>query len=280
MAGQQQEVGDAEADELPQQPEQEGAAAAGQDRLRRGGGQGAQARAEAADQNGALGDGCLHRVAASSDFGSGFATGQHLLDATAVHFQHLEPPAAEHDAIAGPRHPAEQRQQQTGQGVVAAFGRQVGQSQSSFQFVDRGHAVEGHGGFAFRSGHAFLVFGTGGFADDRLQHVGRGHHAFEAAVFVHHQRQAQGIGFQPLQGVERADRVGDDHGLAQAGAERQFAAAEDAVQQVLGLHDPDHVVDRAVADDEARVRRGLQRGGDGLGGMACGRPRRVRCAAS
>ena len=51
-------------------------------------------------------------------------------------------------------------------------------------------------------GIALLCPGPVGFADDRLQHVRRGHHAFEAAVFVHHQSHAQGIGFQPLQGVE------------------------------------------------------------------------------
>ena len=66
MAGQQQEVGDAEAHELTQQPEQEGATAAGQDRLRRGGGEGTQARTETADQYRTLGDGCFHRMAASA----------------------------------------------------------------------------------------------------------------------------------------------------------------------------------------------------------------------
>ena len=121
---------------------------------------------------------------------------------------------------------------------------------------------------------------TRGVADDRLQHVGGGDHALEAAVLVHHQRQADRIGFQPFQRVQRGDGIGHDHRLAQAGADRQFGAAEEPVQQVLGVHHADHVVDRPVADHEAGVRRGLQRGGDLLRRKGCGRSRPVRCAGS
>ena len=103
---------------------------------------------------------------------------------------------------------------------------------------------------------------VGRIADDRLQHVGRGHHAFEAAVLVQHQRQAERIGLQPLQRVQRGDGVGHHDRLAQRRRDRQLAAVEDAVQQVLRLHHADHVVDRAVAHHEARVRRRLQRGDD------------------
>ena len=56
VAGEQQEVGDAEAHEFAQQPGEEGAVTAGQQRLRRGGGEAAQAGAEAANQHGTLAD--------------------------------------------------------------------------------------------------------------------------------------------------------------------------------------------------------------------------------
>ena len=98
-----------------------------------------------------------------------------------------------------------------------------------------------------------------GVADDRLQHVGGRHHPFETAIFVEHQRQPAGVCFQAFERVERRHRIRHHHGLAQCRGDRQFLAVEDAVEDVLGLHHTNHVVDPPVAHDEARMRRRFQR---------------------
>ena len=91
------------------------------------------------------------------------------------------------------RHPAEQRQDQPCQGVVAAFGGQIGQVEAGFYLINRHQPIEQQGAFivrraARRGGGA--VFGV---ADNRLQGVRRGDDAFEAAVFIEHQREAERV---------------------------------------------------------------------------------------
>ena len=63
-----------------------------------------------------------------------------------------------------------------------------------------------------------------GFADDGGEDVGGGDDAFEAAVFVHDQGQADGVAFEALQGVEGGDGVGDDLGVTEGVGQREAFA--------------------------------------------------------
>src|ERR1035438_2912637 len=109
--------------------------------------------------------------------------------------------------------PPQQRQQQPRNGVVAALGGQIGQVQPHLRLVHRHHAVENENALLGLDPLAGHRRGVARVADDRLQHVGRGHHALEAAVLVEHQRHPQRVRLQPLQRVQRGHRVRNLDGI-------------------------------------------------------------------
>ena len=91
-------------------------------------------------------------------------------------------------------------------------------------------------------------------ADDRFKNVGGGHHTLEVSVLVVHETDVDGRCLEDRHDVAGIDRIRDHRRVADEGPDVELLARHAGVEQLLGLHDAEHLVGIAVVNRQARMR--------------------------